>query len=76
MSDIDNDPKKPRGDDIEPPTPVAPEPGERRPSDEGRIQYEDEVSEDVQKRPSNPDQLSQPQDKGRRLENPLLAPDE
>ena len=66
MSDIDNDPKKPRDATDVPASEV-------RPDDDGRIQYEDEVKkEDAQDRPSNPNNLSPREDKGRRLENPLL----
>lgn len=50
------------GTDVEPEVPVTIEPTQVRPDDEGRIQYEDEVTHDesktdVAKRPSNPNQL-------------------
>lgn len=67
------------GTDVEPEVPVTIEPSRVRPDDEGRIQYEDEVSGDVANRPSNPNQLPPPEEpgrSGRKLENPTLPVDE
>jgi hypothetical protein len=70
------------GADVEPEVPVTIEPTQVRPDDEGRIQYEDEVTEDadhtdVANRPSNPNQLPPAEGgKGRKLENPIMPVDE
>lgn len=70
------------GTDVEPEVPVTIEPSQVRPDDGGRIQYEDEVTEDaddhdVANRPSNPNQLPPSDGKaGRKLENPVMPIDE